>query len=92
MEFEFDSAKADSNLRKHGIDFAEATSVFRDPLEITIYDPDHSEGEHRFLSLGRSISGRLIVVSYTEREQNRIRIISARAATAAEASRYESKT
>ena len=92
MEFEWDPAKADSNERKHGIGFAEATSVFADPLEITIYDPDHSESEHRFLSLGRSTSERLIVVSYTERAQNRLRIISARAATAAETSRYESET
>jgi uncharacterized DUF497 family protein len=92
MEFEWNSAKADSNERKHGIDFVEASTVFGDPLEITIYDPGHSEGEYRFLSLGRSTNGRLIMVSYTEREQNRIRIISARAATAAEMSRYESET
>ena len=92
MEFEWDSAKANSNERKHKISFAEASTVFSDPLELTIYDPDHSEGEPRFLSLGRSENGHLIVVSYTEREQNRIRIISARAAMAAEVSRYESKT
>ena len=67
MEFEWDPTKADSNERKHGVDFAEVTTVFSDPLEITIYDPDQSEGEHRFLSLGRSMSERLIVVSYTER-------------------------
>jgi uncharacterized DUF497 family protein len=66
--------------------------MFGDPLELTIYDPEHSEGEHRFLSIGRSSSGRLVVVSYAEREQNRVRIISARAATAAETTRYESET
>ena len=70
MEFEWDPAKADSNERKHRIGFAEASTVFADPWGITIYDPDHSEGEHRFLSLGRSTNGQLIVVSYMEREQD----------------------
>ena len=92
MDFEWDVAKAEANVKKHGIGFREATTVFGDPLGLTIYDPDHSEGEHRFLSIGRTSGGRVVVVSFTEREQNRIRIISARAATAAEMSRYESKT
>lgn len=92
MEFEWDITKEEANERKHGISFVEASAVFGDPLELTIYDPDHSEGEHRFLSVGRSSSGRLVVVSYTEREENRIRIISARVATAAETTRYESET
>ena len=91
MEFEWDVVKGEVNERKHGVSFVEASAVFGDPLELTIYDPDHSEGEHRFLSIGRSSNGRLVVVSYTEREQNRIRIISARAATAAETTRYESE-
>ena len=60
-------------------------------MELTIYDPDHSEGEHRFLSMGRSSSRRLLVVSYTERRENQIRIISARLATATEMKRYESE-
>jgi uncharacterized DUF497 family protein len=59
MEFEWDLAKAESNLRKHGVSFAEATTVFGDPLEITIPDPDYSESEFRFLSVGRSEEGRL---------------------------------
>jgi uncharacterized protein len=92
MDFEWDPNKAASNERKHGVGFVEASTVFADPLELTISDPTHSEGEYRFLSLGRSQSGRLVVVSYTEREQNRIRLISARLATPAEASRYESNT
>ena len=92
MDFEWDLQKASSNERKHGISFTEASTVFGDPLELTISDPAHSQGEYRFLSLGRSESGKLLVVSYTEREQNRIRIISARAATSAEISRYESNT
>ena len=77
MEFEWDTDKAHSNVEKHGFSFAEAMTVFGDPLEVTIPDPDHSEGEARFLSLGRSEQGRLLVVSYTKRE-GRIRLISAR--------------
>ena len=92
MDFEWDPAKAESNERKHGVSFAEATTIFGDALELTISDPEHSEGEYRYLSLGRSVEGRLLVVSYTEREQNRLRIISARPATPAETSRYESTT
>jgi uncharacterized DUF497 family protein len=65
---------------------------FGDPMELTIYDPDHSEGEYCFLSVGRSSNGRLLVVSYTEREENRIRIINARPATVAEMKRYESES
>jgi uncharacterized DUF497 family protein len=92
MDFEWDPGKAESNERRHGVSFAEALTIFGDPLELMISDPHHSEGEYRFLSLGRSVEGRLLVVSYTEREQNRIRIISARPATPAETSRYESNT
>jgi len=62
LEFEWDSGKAHSNIEKHGIGFAEAMTVFGDPLELTIPDPDHSEGEARFLSLGRNAQGRLLVV------------------------------
>ena len=91
MDFEWDPDKEQSNQGKHDVTFLEASTVFGDPMELTIYDPDHSEGEHRFLSVGRSSSGRLLVVSYTEREENRIRIISARLATAAEMKRYESE-
>lgn len=88
MEFEWDTVKAQSNVLKHGVDFAEAMTVFSDPLELTISDPDHSEGETRFLSLGRSQRGRLLVVSYTERE-GRIRLISAREAEPRERKAYE---
>lgn len=92
MDFEWDPAKAASNQRKHGVTFAEASTIFGDPLELTVSDPDHSEGEYRYLSLGRSVAGRLLVVSYTERERNRIRLISARLATPIERARYESNT
>jgi uncharacterized DUF497 family protein len=90
MEFEWDTAKAESNLAKHGVSFAEAMTVFADPLEVTISDPDHSESEFRFVSVARSESGRLLVVSYTERE-GRIRLISAREATPQERRSYESE-
>ncbi len=90
MEFEWDPEKAEENLRNHGVAFTEAQTVFGDPLEVTIPDPDHSDGEFRFLSLGRSEADRLLVVSYTERG-SRIRIISAREATPKERRDYESK-
>jgi uncharacterized DUF497 family protein len=89
VEFEWNQDKARSNEEKHGIGFAEAATVFGDPFELTISDPDHSEGEYRYLSIGRSNLGKLLVVSYTEREQNHIRIISARRATKQEHKQYE---
>ncbi len=89
MEFEWDADKAAANLEKHGVTFAEAMTLFGDPLELTITDPDHSEGELRFLSIGFSESGRLLVVAYTERE-GRTRIINARGATPRERKHYES--
>lgn len=91
MEFEWDAGKAAANLKKHGIDFAEASTVFGDPLEVTIPDPDRSEGEARLLSLGLSSARRLLVVAYTERE-GRIRIIHAREASPKERRSYESGT
>jgi len=90
MEFEWDADKAASNLDKHGVSFAEAMTVFGDPLELAIPDPDHSESEFRFLSIGLSVLGRLLVVAYTERE-GRTRIINARKATSRERKQYESK-
>ncbi len=89
MEFEWDADKSASNLKKHGVTFAEAMTVFGDPLEIVILDPDHSEEEPRFISMGLSAGGRLIVVAYTERLA-RTRIISAREATRGERKQYES--
>ena len=88
LRFEWDKHKAHWNLRAHGVSFAEATTVFADPLSITIPDPDHSMMEMRFVDLGLSLRGRLLVVSYTERS-NRIRLISARLATRNERRRYE---
>jgi uncharacterized DUF497 family protein len=76
LRFEWDNRKADSNLRAHAVSFREATTVFADPLSITISDPDHSMAEMRFIDIGLSHRGRLLVVSYTERG-NRIRLIAA---------------
>lgn len=89
MEFEWDPDKAAANVRKHGVEFAEAMTALGDPLEMTIPDPEHSESEFRFLSLGMSAGGRLLVVAYTERE-DRIRIINARETTSQERKQYES--
>jgi uncharacterized protein len=89
VEFEWDENKTLRNEEKHGISIAEATTVFGDPMELTIADPNHSTGEYRFLSIGRSSLGNLLVVSYTEREENHIRIISARRATKHEQKYYE---
>ena len=89
MEFEWDPDKAAENLKKHGVDFVEASTIFSDPLEVTIPDPAHSEGEARFLSLGLSATDRVLVVAYTERE-GRIRIIHARVAEPKERRAYES--
>ena len=89
LHFEWDSVKADANFRKHGIDFAEAKSVFADEQAKIIPDPDHSEGEERFILLGLSIKLRLLVVCHCYREQNNtIRIISARKATKPESRQY----
>ena len=89
MKFEWDPGKAADNLRKHGVGFVEASTIFADPLEVTIPDPEHSEGEARFLSLGLSTDARLLVVAYTEREGT-IRIIHARVAAPKERRTYES--
>ena len=89
VEFEWDPDKEQSNIEKHGVDFTEAATVFGDPLELTIADPDHSVGESRFLSMGHSLLNRIVVVSYAEREEC-IRIISARVASPKERRQYES--
>ena len=89
MEFEWDTGKSASNVTKHGVTFPEAMTVFGDPLELAIADPHHAEGESRFLSMGLSATGRLLVVAYTERE-GRTRIINAREATPRERRQYES--
>ncbi len=88
QEFEWDKKKAKSNAQKHGISFDEAITVFKDPFSITILDPDHSDDETRFIDIGFSDQGRLLVVIYTERNDY-IRIISSRVANKAEQETYE---
>jgi uncharacterized DUF497 family protein len=88
LTFEWDEQKAKVNLKKHGVSFKEASTVFADPLASTIDDPLHSEEEDRFITLGESHRGRLLVVIFTERGEN-IRIISARLATRHERKDYE---
>jgi hypothetical protein len=89
--FEWSPAKALDNWRKHGVGFDEATTVFGDPFSQTMYDPDHSTGEERYVTVGRSSSHRLLLVVHTERG-NRIRIISARASTSRERKHYEERS
>ena len=88
MSFEWDKKKAVSNLRKHGVGFEEASTALRDSFSATAHDPDHSEDEDRFVTLGVSSIGRLLAVAHTERGNN-IRIISARLATKSEREIYE---
>ncbi len=88
LEFEWNPVKADLNLKNHEVSFDEATTVFRDTFSITITDPDHSDSEDRFIDIGMSHRGQLLVVSYTERK-DKIRIISARLPTRSERKSYE---
>jgi uncharacterized DUF497 family protein len=87
--FEWDTEKAKSNEKKHGILFEEATTVFADTCSLTIYDPIHSENEERFVIIGISHKKRTLIVVHTERG-DKIRIISARKTTKKERSYYES--
>lgn len=88
LEFEWDHDKAKRNHKKHGVSFEEATTVFADPLALTIHDPLHSDEEDRFVTLGESHRRRLLVVVFTERG-SKTRIISARLATRRERKNYE---
>ena len=88
MKFEWDTAKAKANVRKHGVSFDEAGSAFLDQLALSGPDPDHSMGEPRYITFGMSGLGRLLAVSHTHRP-GVIRIISARRVTRAERKLYE---
>ncbi len=88
LSFEWDAEKAKENRRKHRVSFEEGIRVLSDPLSITIDDPDHSANERRYVDIGTSEKGHLLVVSYTERGGS-IRIISCRKATLRERRRYE---
>ena len=88
IDFEWDPGKSTTNLRQHGVAFSEAATVFRDPLSITAYDPDHSEEEARFITVGASVAGRLLIVAHANRDP-RTRIIGARKLTRSEREAYE---
>ncbi len=88
LVFEWDPANAEENHRKHGVAFGEAASAIADTLSITVYDPDHSEAEERFVLVGFSAQNRLVVVVHTERD-DRIRLVSARLASSHERRDYE---
>jgi uncharacterized DUF497 family protein len=88
LRFEWDEAKAAANLAKHGVSFDEAQTVFGDPRTVTIFDDQHSDAEDRFIDIGMSANGRILVVVYTETAE-RIRIISGRTANPKERRHYE---
>jgi uncharacterized DUF497 family protein len=88
IAFEWDGRKDSANRRKHGAGFAEATTVFDDPLSITISDPDGALAEERFVIIGMSNKRRLLIVVHTVRGE-RVRVISARPATKHEKRNYE---
>jgi hypothetical protein len=87
VKFQWDAKKATSNLRKHGVSFDEASTVFGDPLAATIPDPEHSVDETRLVTVGHSARGRVIVVVHADRGED-VRLISARRATAREKTKY----
>lgn len=88
MKLNWDAKKAASNLRKHGVSFEEAGTVFGDPVALTFDGPDHSTGEMRFLTFGVTRTNMFVIVSYTER-QGVTRIISARKMSKQERDIYE---
>ena len=88
LRFEWDPEKARRNLEKHGVSFEEAATVFGDPLSLTVDDPTHSEAEDRFVTVGGTATGRIVVVVHTDRDDS-IRLISARPATSRERRAYE---
>ena len=88
MKYEWDEEKAASNLKKHGVSFDEATTVFDDLFNVDFYDPKHSIQEHRFLMIGESNLQKVLIISYIERG-DKIRIISARELTPKERRNYE---
>ncbi len=93
FDFDWDANKARDNLRKHEVSFQRATSVFRDPLAVTIYDTEHSDDDERWVTLGRAQDGQVLVVVHTCEEVSatelHIRIISARRAEREEVRDYE---
>jgi len=90
LEFEWDPHKEKRNIQKHDVTFHEASAVFGDPLSWTFPDPDHSIDEDRFLTVGTSSNGRMLIVSHTDRG-DKIRIISSRKMTRVERRYYEQR-
>ncbi|HEU0144070.1 MAG TPA: BrnT family toxin [Nitrososphaera sp.] len=88
MRFEWDESKAAANLAKHGVSFEEAATVFGDPLSDTFDDPDHSIEERRFVIIGTSEKGRMLIVAHTD-DGEVVRFISAREPTRVEREFYE---
>jgi uncharacterized DUF497 family protein len=91
LRFEWDARKAARNLAKHGVSFDEATTVFSDPLSLTIRDPDHPDEDERWVIIGETHRRRLVVVVHAE-EASTVRIISAREADRHEREKYEERT
>jgi uncharacterized DUF497 family protein len=89
LRFEWDDDKAEANLKKHGVSFSDAVTVFEDSLAIVVPDPDHSHREQRLIIIGQASKALLVVVVYTERQDDLIRIISAREPTRRERIDYE---
>ena len=90
LRFEWDEAKADANLAKHRVSFDECQAVFGDPYAVTLFDQAHADVEDRFIGIGLSPIGRVLVVVYTETDEQ-IRIISCRRATLRERRQYEER-
>jgi len=88
--FEWDEEKANSNLKKHKISFEEGITIFNDPFLLTFHDLEHSEFQERYINIGTSVNGRILILIHTERKDN-IRIISCRKATSTERKAYEKR-
>jgi uncharacterized DUF497 family protein len=88
VQFEWDPDKERENIEKHGVSFSEAATIFGDPLSLMFYDPDHSLDEDRYLTIGMSSAGRLVITSHTDRDDT-VRIINAREVTPGEQKDYE---
>jgi uncharacterized protein len=96
LQVTWDPLKAEANIAKHGVTFAEGSTVLLDPLAVTLFDAEHSQNEERWFTLGSTSEGKLLAVSHTYHEnpesaQAEVRIISAREATRGERQQYESE-
>ena len=92
MRFEWDEAKNQANIRKHGVDFRDAAYVFSDPFALNISDDEHSDDEERWILLGRNRNEKILLLVHTFRQGDSIRLISARKATPTEQAAYLQRT